>query len=409
MFKPTTAQKKIAKLRGRVRVVQGGTSASKTYSILPLLASYAAANPDIEISVVSETFPHLRRGAMRDFIKIMKATNKWNESYWSATNYVYKWSNGSQIEFFSADQPDKVLGARRDILFVNEANNIRWETFHQLMIRTRLFGYIDFNPSNKFWAHEELTGDENEWITLTYEDNEATPAEVIKDLERAKKKAQTSEYWRNWVNVYVYGRLGVLQGAVFEEHKDWQQCKDIPEEARCVGYGLDFGYTNDPTAIVSAWYLDGKYYLKEHCYERQLTNKQIAEEIKKAGLTRVRGYADSAEPKSIKEIKDHNTTINLMPVVKGSDSVRFGISVIHERSPFYVTEDSLNLITELRKYLWEKDKKSVDVNKKTNKPIDDWNHAIDAFRYLFMMLAHKPKQEVKVNKGSKPRIRQNTL
>ena len=208
MFQRTTAQDKIAALRSRVRVVQGGTSSSKTFSIIPTLIMYAVDNKGSEISIVSESIPHLRRGAIRDFLKIMIAignsTNNWNKS-----TLTYNFSNGSFIEFFSADQSDKLRGARRDILFVNEANNINWEAYHQMSVRTRKFIYIDYNPTQEFWAHTELIGrDGTDFVILTYKDNEALEPAIVKEIEAARDKASESPYWKNWWNVYGLGQTG---------------------------------------------------------------------------------------------------------------------------------------------------------------------------------------------------------
>jgi len=190
MFQKTTAQDKIAALKSRYRVVQGGTSSSKTFSILPLLIAYAVQTPKAEISVVSESIPHLRRGAIRDFLKIMTSIGNDIGTQWNRSSLTYKFSNGSFIEFFSADQPDKLRGARRDVLFVNEANNINWESFHQMAVRTRKFIYIDYNPTQSFWAHTELINQsDTDYVVLTYKDNEALEDTIIKELEKAKGKA----------------------------------------------------------------------------------------------------------------------------------------------------------------------------------------------------------------------------
>lgn len=382
-FQKTTAQRKILELTKRIRVVQGGTSASKTYSIMPILASYAMSNRGLEISVVSESYPHLRRGAFRDFKKIMIDIGLWREEAMNNTRMTYTFANGSFIEFFSADQPDKQRGARRDILFVNEANNINWEAYHQLAIRTRKFIYIDFNPSHEFWAHVELQNDPDaQWLTLTYKDNEATPKEIVRELDKAIIKAKTSDYWKNWVNVYVYGKLGVLQGVVFE---DWDIIKELPEEAKLISYGIDFGFTVDPSAIITGYQYNGEWILDEVCYGKEMLNKDIIKEMNTAGIPKtLKGMADSAEPKSIAEIR--RAGYNLTPVEKGRDSIAFGISVMQENR-FHVTARSVNLIKELRNYSWDKDKHGNTIAR----PIDDYNHAIDAARYMMMMYRRSRK------------------
>ena len=215
MFQRTTAQAKIAALRSRIRVVQGGTSSSKTYSIIPTLIMYAVNNKGAEISIVSESIPHLRRGAIRDFLKIMIAIGN-SLNGWNKSTLTYTFSNGSFIEFFSADQSDKLRGARRDILFVNEANNINWESYHQMSVRTRKFIYIDYNPTQEFWAHTELIGrDGTDFVILTYKDNEALEPAIVKEIEAARDKASESPYWANWWNVYGLGQTGSLQGVIF--------------------------------------------------------------------------------------------------------------------------------------------------------------------------------------------------
>jgi phage terminase large subunit len=187
----TTAIRKLLRLKKRIKVIRGGTSAGKTFGILPLLIDKAIKEPNLEISVVSESIPHLRRGAMRDFVKIMEWVGLMDYSAWNKSTLTYYFPNGSFIEFFSGDQPDKMRGARRDVLFVNEANNIGWETYYQLAIRTREFIYIDFNPTAEFWAHTELQNQPDvDFIILTYRDNEALEASIINEFKKAEEKAK---------------------------------------------------------------------------------------------------------------------------------------------------------------------------------------------------------------------------
>lgn len=373
MLVQTTAQSKIAKLKKRIRIVQGGTSSSKTFTILPFLIQYAIQTPNSEISVVAESIPHLRRGAIKDFLKIMNWTGNYNQNNFNKSNLTYKFTNGSYIEFFSADQPDKLRGARRDILFINECNNVTFESYQQLSIRTKKFIYLDYNPTNEFWVHNELMNDENsDFVILTYKDNEALDPAIVKEIEKAKVKAQTSSYWENWWRVYGLGEIGSLDGVIFN---NWQSIDTIPNDARLIGYGLDFGYTNDPTAIIEVYKWNDKRILNEICYEKGLSNSQIAKRI----TSKMPVYCDSAEPKSIAELKLHG--INAIAVSKGADSINYGISIIQENE-YLVTNQSTNLISELRKYAWDKDKKTGTT---LNKPIDDFNHAIDGFRYHEMM------------------------
>lgn len=372
MFKYTTSIKKLRALTKRKRVVQGGSSAGKTFGILPILADHAIKNAGTEISVVSETIPHLRRGAMKDFIKILQDTGRYFDDHWNRSLLTYNFDNGSFIEFFSADQESKLRGARRNILYINEANNITFEAYHQLAIRTSDTIWLDFNPSNEFWAHTEvLQEDDSEHLILTYLDNEALPPNVVKDFENAIKKAKDSEYWANWVNVYVHGLIGSLQGVVFD---NWEQVEELPEKAKLLGYGIDFGYTNDPSTCVGIYQMDGLYYFDEVLYSTGLTNTDIYESIKdKVGFNII--YADSAEPKSIEELR--RLGLNIIGAEKGRDSIMYGINLM-QQNKFYVTKSSTNMIKELRMYTWQTDKQGRTMNK----PIDNHNHLIDSARYF---------------------------
>jgi phage terminase large subunit len=373
MLQTTTAQSKISKLKKRIRIVQGGTSSSKTFTILPFLIHYATKKPKSEISVVSESIPHLKRGALKDFLKIMDWTNNFNPNNFNKSNLTYTFSNGSYIEFFSADQPDKLRGARRDVLFINECNNVTFESYQQLSIRTNKFIYLDYNPTNEFWVHKELINQpDTDFIILTYKDNEALQPSIVKEIEKAKEKAKTSSYWDNWWKVYGLGQIGSLEGVIFT---NWQQIDNIPPDARLIGYGLDFGYTNDPTAVVEVYKWNDKRILNEIVYEKGLSNSQIAKRI----TTKLPCYCDSAEPKSIDELKKNG--VSAYAVTKGADSIKYGINLIQENE-YLVTSKSLNFISELRKYAWDKDKRTGET---LNKPIDDYNHLCDAWRYHEMM------------------------
>lgn len=368
MLIETTAAKKINALKKRIKIIQGGTSASKTFSTLFILINKAMFYDNLEISVVAESIPHLRRGAVRDFLKIMKWGNRYTETSFNKSYLKYEFQNGSFIEFFSADDASKLRGARRDILYINECNNVSFESYNELSIRTKKEIYLDFNPSNEFWVHNELKGeDDADFIILTYKDNEALDEGIVQQIEKNRLKAKTSTYWDNWWRVYGLGEIGQLQGAVFTNYK---LIDKIPSEARLIGIGIDFGYTNDPTTIIEVYKHNETRILNEVTYQTGLLNSDIAKILP----SNIPCYADSAEPKSIADIQRYGITIK--GVTKGRDSINYGIDVM-QRENYLVTSNSTNLIKELRSYCWDTDK----TGKRLNKPISMYDHAIDAVRY----------------------------
>ena len=274
MLQRTTAINKILALKKRIKIIQGGTSAGKTFGILPILIDKAARQSGLEISIIAESIPHLRRGALRDFLKIMKWTNRYMDDRFNKSHLKYEFANGSFIEFFSADDSSKLRGARRDILYINECNNINFEAYNELAIRTKKEVFLDFNPANEFWVHTELKGESDaDFIILTYKDNEGLDEGIVQQIEKNRLKASTSAYWRNWWLVYGEGKIGQLQGAVFTNYKI---IDNIPAEARLIGLGLDFGYTNDPTSIIEVWKHNETRILNEIKYQTGLLNSDIA-------------------------------------------------------------------------------------------------------------------------------------
>ena len=368
MFKRTTAINKILSLKRRIKIIQGGTSAGKTFGILPILIDKCAKEKGLEVSVVAETIPHLRRGALKDFLKIMRWTNRYFDDRFNKSLLRYEFANGSSIEFFSADDASKLRGARRDILYINECNNVTFEAYNELAIRTKKEVYLDFNPANEFWVHKELKDEpDTDFIILTYKDNEALDESIVSQIEKNREKAETSSYWANWWRVYGLGEVGSLEGVVFN---NWKEIDTIPSEAKLVGIGLDFGYTNDPTAAIEVYNWNGKRIVNELVYRTGMVNSDIAKILP----SNVVIYADSSEPKSIEEIKRQGKTIK--GVTKGTDSINYGIDVM-QRQEYLVTKQSTNLIKELRSYCWDVDKQG----QRMRKPIDHYNHAIDALRY----------------------------
>lgn len=374
-FVYTTAIDKIRKLTKRKKVIQGGTSAGKTFGILPILIDRAIKEPNLEISIVSESVPHLRRGCLKDFLKIMELTHRFNSEHFNKTHLKYTFNNGSYIEFFSVDDDSKLRGARRNILYINEANNVTYEAYLQLSIRTNKDIYIDYNPTHRFWAHNEILKEEDsELIVLTYKDNEALDESIVKQLETNRDKGKTSSYWSNWWNVYGKGEIGTLEGVIFDE---WTEIDKIPDEAKLICYGMDFGFTNDPSSLIGLYKYNDEIIVDEVFYRKGLLNSEISNILKSEGIVG-EVFADSSEPKSISELKRYGH--NVKGVTKGKDSIMFGINIL-QQNPLLVTKRSVNLKDELTKYNWKKDKEGNTLNV----PIDSHNHAIDAMRYGAMM------------------------
>lgn len=393
MYVKTTALLKLLELKKRIHGVQGGTSASKTISILQILIDKCQRDVEPRLtSVTSESMPHLKRGAVRDFKDIMMTHGYWDESRWNATDFIYTFETGTPLEFFSLDMSHKVRGPRRKRLFINEANNIPYETFDQLEVRTEDEIWLDWNPVAEFWWHygtEEFTAvsqrDDADSLILTYKDNEGLPQSIVKSIESRMTN-------KNWWKVYGLGLLGEAEGRVY---KDWQIIDDVPHEARLERYGLDFGYTNDPTAIVAIYRYNGGFVLDEITYQQGLKNREIADIFK--NIQRALVIADSAEPKSIDDLVECG--INVIGSVKGSGSVSQGIQYVQDQR-ISVTKRSVNLIKEYRNYLWQTDKNGKIINEPT--PVMD--HLMDAVRYGMNNLNSLGIHSPKIALFNKPRL-----
>ena len=370
-FQRITATNKLLSLNKRIKVVPGGTWAGKTYVIISILINYASKNPGTKITVVAETVPAVKAGALANFKEIMQQTGRWNPDprYYNATDRIYTFRNKSTIQFTAFENEEKARQAgKRNILFANEVNTIPRPVVDTLMIRTDGDIWLDYNPTAEFWVDEEYKGNPNvDWLTLTYLDNEALPTTILDMLLERKKKAETDPYWDNWWKVYGLGQIGSLEGVVFN---NWDKIPNVPDDARLIGCGLDFGYSNDPTALIKVYKWNDKRIVDEVLYRTEMTNPEIAPYLP-SGVTT---WADSAEPKSIEEIR--RTGKDIRGVTKGADSINYGIQTMQGQK-YLVTERSLNIIKELRSYQWAKDKEG----KTLNKPVDAFNHAIDAIRY----------------------------
>jgi phage terminase large subunit len=375
LFIRTTAINKIKKLNKFCRGIQGGSSAGKTYAIIPILIDIATKFPNSEISIVAESIPHLKRGAMKDFRKIMIDTGRWFSDRFNQTDFKYNFANGSQIEFFSADNDSKLRGARRDWLYMNEANNMNFHSYTELASRTKKGVYLDWNPTNPFWFHDELMNDNDvDYLIINYTDNEACPPESLNFINKAKAKAeQGSSFWANWYKVYGLGEIGSLEGVIFN---NWEQCDRIPDDAEFISYGLDWGFSADPTALVGVYRYDDKIYIDEMLYQTKLTNSDIIQHLKQKNVNSNQCIvADSAEPKSIMDLSLAGFYVEAAR--KGPDSIKNSIDRLQQYD-MRITRGSLNLIKEIRQYKWAKDK----TGKAINAPEDVLNHAIDAIRYV---------------------------
>lgn len=317
------------------------------------------------VSVVSESFPHLEDGAIRDFQNIMKAQGYWKEDLWHGTKHEYTFETGTVIEFTSVDTFGKAHGPRRDVLFVNECNNLDYKIVDQLITRTRKIVWLDWNPSEEFWFYTEMkpNRDDIDFITLTYLDNEALDPVSVAEIESHKNN-------KHWWQCYGLGQLGTVEGRIY---RDWEIIEKIPHEARLVRRGLDFGYSNDPTVIVDIYSYNGGYIIDELAYQTGLSNRQIADIIR-SREDRVLVMADSAEPKSIDEISGYG--VNIMSAAKGAGSVTQGIQFVQAQR-ISVTQRSTNVIRCYRNYLWKTDKNG----KILNEPEHTFSDPMDAIRY----------------------------
>jgi len=358
----------------KIIVEQGGTRSGKTYNVLLwILGDYCNNNTDKTITIVRKTFPAVRGTVMRDFFDILKTYGLYYEELHSKSTHEYI-LNGNRIEFISLDQPTKIRGRKRDLLFINEANELNFEDWQQLIFRTTERVIIDFNPSEEFhWIYDKvLTRDDVDFFQTTYKDNPFLSKVIVDEIERLKDIDEN--YWR----VYGLGERGKSRSLVY----NFSTTKEIPEGAKLIGKGLDFGYSNDSTALVETFILGDDMYVRELLYRTGMTNQDIAKEFERIGIDRRDEiWCDSAEPKSIEEI--HRMGWNVKPTQKGA--INIGIDMIR-RYKLIATDGSINLIKELRNYKYIEDKNG----QLTNKPIDAFNHTLDALRYSIVNRLGRP-------------------
>lgn len=373
----------------RTFVNQGGTSSGKTYTLMQVLIYFALMDNGCVITIAGQDLPNLKVGAMRDAKTIIN-NNDWLRNYFkfNESSSFFQGLNGSIIEFKSYQNEQDAKNGKRDYLFLNEANGVSFSIFWQLSIRTRKKVYIDYNPSERFWAHNELIG--RKGVKLIISDHRGNPFLTEEEHERIENIEDEELH-----KVYARGLTGKLSGVIFP---NFAIVDELPnnDEWKLFGFGLDFGFTNDPTALVKVVLAHGELYVDLLIYETGLTNPKIAEKAKAEGVTRkTQIVADSAEPKSIAEL--NNLGLWVVPTLKGKDSILLGIDIL-QRYKINVTRRSTALIEELQSYKWEENKDG----KKTNKPIDDFNHAIDALRYFAIM-------KLNVRRRSSPKAHYNRL
>ena len=352
----------------RVFVNQGGTSSGKTYCIMQRLISIAVNEPATIITVAGQDLPNLKVGAMRDTETIF-GDSEWLQGFftWNRSDYTIKGQNGSLIEFKSYDGEQDAKNGKRDYLFINEANGITYGIYWQLAIRTRRQIFIDYNPSARFWVHEQVLG--REGVKLIISDHRSNMF-LTDEEHRRIEGISDPELWK----VYARGKTGSITGLVFSH---FNVVDDLPprEEWKVSAWGLDWGFSADYTALVHLVLAHGEIWTDEVIYRTGMTNPDIAQAMKEAGLTgRDEIVADSAEPKSIAELNRMGYFIKACK--KGADSISNGIDIL-KRYTWNVTRRSAGLRKELLAYKWKTDRNG-DM---TNQPIDAFNHAIDAVRY----------------------------
>ncbi len=359
----------------RIIVEQGGTRSGKTYNILLwLIFYYTERNTDKTITICRKSFPSLRASVMRDFFDILRNHDLYREEFHNKSSHEYH-LNGNLIEFISLDQPQKIRGRKRNLLYINEANELFYEDWQQLIFRTDGRIILDYNPSESFhWIYDRVIPREDcDFYQTTYRDNPFLDEQIKNEIERLKETDE--DYWR----IYGLGERGMSRATIFQFGTS-----EIPQEAKLISYGLDFGYTNDPSALVAVYQHGDNLYLDELLYRTGMTNRDLHHHLQSLGLDRRDEiFADSAEPKSIEEL--HRFGWNIKPTAKGQDSINAGIDIL-KRHKIFATSRSNNLIKELQNYKWTEDKNGNLLNK----PIDVMNHALDASRYAVYNKLSKP-------------------
>ena len=368
-LKGTVVLQKNLNANTRIVVNQGGTRSSKTYSLAQLIILKALQEQGKVYTICRKTLPALKGTAYKDFFNILEEHNLYNPDKHNKSELTYKLNN-NEIEFISVDMPQKIRGRKRHILWLNEANEFRFEDWVQLSLRTTENIYLDFNPSDPYsWIYDKVMNREDcTFIKSTYLDNPFLPDETIKEIERLKDL--DSNYWK----IYGLGDMAQPTETIFRQ---FEIANNVPDEASLVAIGMDFGYSNDPTAIAEVFKLNDDLYINELVYSKGLTNQDIAQRLRELNITRqTEIIADSAEPKSIEEL--HRQNFNVKGAKKGADSINMGIDVLR-RFKLHITKNSTNTLNEFKYYKWLTDKNGHIVNKPATNQQD---HLIDAVRYV---------------------------
>jgi phage terminase large subunit len=371
-----------------VIIHQGGTSSGKTYSILQVLFAKLSAEENKICTVVGQDIPNLKAGALRDALEIYNNSEILQGLVrdYNKTDRIFSFYNGSVLEFKSYDSPQDAKSGKRHYLFVNEANGIPYPVYEELSLRTKEQEYIDYNPNAEFWVHEKLLTHDNiesGRVRLFISDHRHNP--FISQKQRDKIEALKDKDYELW-KVYARGATGRIEGLIF---RNWHICESIPEDAKFIGAGLDFGFTNDPTAVLDVYTQDGELWIDQLIYETGLTNPEIIKKLQDVNFDRRKEIvADSSEPKSIKEL---HSALRIEGANKGPDSVLASIDVL-KRYKINVTRRSVDLRKELSSYKWKVDKIS---GKTINEPVDAFNHAIDALRYVALNKLQSPSSRPK--------------
>ncbi len=364
-----------------VIINQGGTNSGKTFAIMQVLFCLACEAEKQVITVVGQDIPNLKAGALRDAANIYSS---WNElqamvKSYNKTDRIFEFHNGTVVEFKSYDNAQDAKSGKRDYLFVNEANGVDWNIYTELALRTKKKIFIDYNPNSAFWVHDNLMGKPG--VQLIISDHRHNP--FLSANTKAKIEALKDEDHEQW-RVYARGLTGRITGLIFN---NWNICEQIPENAKPVAAGLDFGFTNDETGVVLVYKQNGELWVDEILYETALTNTDIATKLTTAGISKnLEIVADSAEPKSIEELRRLGWRIS--GAKKGPDSVNHSIDIL-KRFKINITRQSINLRNELGRYKWRTDR----AGKTLNEPTDTWNHLIDPLRYVALNKLNENKRK----------------